>query len=200
MLSTPTAAASEDPGSRRAGAVTGMVRAEEVDPAAIRHGLGVGPDDPEVISDVELPRARQLVDASPSVRNLCERYHRFHLRLIQRSRGQRLSIAVLVAAVSVGSFLVGRSASLADAVVVVAVEAVAGAAVFALAVLALLWRRDMSRLSRGQGTRLLRALSVDEVVDPHLLATMMGPGHPTTLFMQCYALWCADQEHHRWRG
>lgn len=139
-----------------------------------------------------VPSAPELLESSPSVQRLCESYHRTQRAMIQRSRRQRLGLALLVAGVGVGSYVVGRSGTITASTLSDVVVAVAVASCISLALLALLWVRDVRRLRMAQGERLLRALQFNCALADERLQAFRRLMHPTTAFFECYAVWCSQ--------
>jgi hypothetical protein len=136
-----------------------------------------------------VPGPADLLMAAPAVARLCARYHELHLRMIERGRWQRIGIALVVAAVGVGSFLLGKDAGISAVTVTRSVSAVALAAVVSLGVLGVLWTRDTRRRVAQQGERLLRAVSIAGDLSPDQVAATARSGRSSDIFLACYATW-----------
>jgi len=130
-----------------------------------------------------IPSSHRLLKESASIQRLCVNYG---------GQRQRIGIALMVAAVSLGSFLLGHDSAIADDIVSHAVVGAAVAAIVALAVLAVLFTRDTRDLRDRQGARLLRALQVDRSVSAEVVAEISARGASTRIFFECYALWCTS--------
>lgn len=139
-----------------------------------------------------VPTPARILAQAPAVTRLCARYREAHVRMVERSRRQRIGLGLVVVGVGVGSVLLGRGATTSTAVVAHTVLAVAAVAVVALGILSALWTRDTNRLQARQGERLLRALSVGHGLHPDEVAAITAASRPVRLFLGCYATWRAQ--------
>ena len=136
-----------------------------------------------------LPTARDLLEASPNLRRLCESYHRTHSQMLERGRRQRIGIAVLVAAVGVTAVLMARSGRIDSSALQTCVFVLAGMSCAALGLLAGLWVRDDARLRAAQGERLLRALQFNCTLPDDQLQAFRRLIQPALAFLDCYEEW-----------
>lgn len=140
-----------------------------------------------------LPTAPELLTSSPNLQRLCESYHRAHVMMVERSRRQRIGIALLVAAVAVTGGYLKASGVLTPGATTDLVLAVAGVSCVGLAAMAKMWMRDDRRLRNTQGERLLRALQFNcDLPRDRIEAVRSGSLEPTRLFFDCYAIWRAQ--------
>ena len=145
------------------------------------------------------PSAPELLDSSPNLQRLCESYHRTYMAMVERSRRQRIGIALLVAAMAVESVYMQNAGLLNPATVSNLVLTVSGASCMGLGIMAMLWLRDDRRLRNAQGERLMRALAFNcDLPTESLEALRLGLAPPSQTFFACYQVW--KSQHRTLRG